>query len=62
MKKSKLYAALRAANVPDEAAFSAVQTYEDRTDRIETDISLLKWLVTVNMITTITIVVWMFWS
>ena len=53
MKMSKLYAALRAANVPDETAFSAAQTYENRADRIETDIALLKWLVAINIVMTI---------
>jgi len=45
---SEVYKAFRAANVPDELALDAARSvadYEDRFNKIETDLAVLKWLV-----------------
>ena len=50
MMAGKLYAALRAATVPESEAVAAIssegrfQKIEDRFQRVETDLSVLKWM------------------
>lgn len=60
---ARLYAALRAANVPDQTAREAAEEaagYEDRFDRvearigkIETDLAVLKWMTATNIALTV---------
>jgi hypothetical protein len=52
---SKLYAALRAANVPESAAREAAEEiagYENRFVRLESDMAVLKWMVGTNIVIT----------
>jgi hypothetical protein len=53
---AKLYAALRAANVPDatasEAAAEAAE-YENRFSKVESDLGVLKWMVGTNLALTV---------
>ena len=56
---SKLYAALRAGDVPEDKASQAaeeVAAYENRFAKIETDLTLLKWMVGINIAMTVSIV------
>jgi hypothetical protein len=49
----KLYDALRSGNIPeDKARAAAVEgaQYENRASKIESDLTLLKWMVGVNML------------
>jgi hypothetical protein len=59
-----LYDALRQApNIPEEAARAAaeeVANYEHRIARIESDLTLLKWMVGTNVALTIAILVRVF--
>ena len=55
---AKLYEALRAANVPDDAARDAAVEaagYENRLSRLEADMTLLKWMVGFNLAITVTV-------
>lgn len=55
---AKLYDALRAGNVPDEKARAAAEeaaAYENRAARIDTDLTVLKWMVATNLAMTIAI-------
>ena len=55
----KLYAALKAGDVPDEMARDAAEEiagYENRFARIESDLTLLKWMVAFNIAMTVVIV------
>jgi hypothetical protein len=54
---SKTYAAFKAANVPDETARAAAEElagFENRFARIETDLTLLKWMVGTHIALTLT--------
>lgn len=54
----KLYDALRAANVPDEKARAAATEgaqYENRAAKIESDLSVLKWMVGSNVAITLVV-------
>jgi phage shock protein A len=60
---AKLYAALRAGDVPDEIARAAAEEaagYENRASKIETDLTVLKWMVGTNMAMTSAILFKMF--
>jgi phage shock protein A len=60
---AKLYAALRAGDVPDEIARAAAEEaadYENRAGKIETDLTVLKWMVGTNMAMTSAILFKMF--
>jgi phage shock protein A len=49
---AKLYDALRAGNVPDDKARAAAEeaaAYENRAARIDTDLTVLKWMVATNL-------------
>jgi hypothetical protein len=49
---AELYDALKAAGAPDEQARRAAEVvagYENRFARIETDLTLLKWMVGFNL-------------
>jgi phage shock protein A len=55
---AKLYDALRAGNVPDDKARAAAEeaaAYENRAARIDTDLTVLKWMVATNLAMTIAI-------
>jgi phage shock protein A len=55
---AKLYDALRAGNVPDDKARAAAEEaagYENRAARIDTDLTVLKWMVATNLAMTIAI-------
>jgi hypothetical protein len=55
----KLYAALRAVDVPENVAREAAEeaaSYETRLGRIEGDIGLLKWMVGFNLALSLAIV------
>ena len=55
---AKLYEALRAANVPDDAARDAAVEaagYENRLSRLEADMTLLKWMVGFNLAIMVTV-------
>jgi hypothetical protein len=55
---AKLYDALRAGNVPDDKARAAAEEaagYENRAAKIETDLTLLKWIAGTNLAMTIAI-------
>jgi hypothetical protein len=55
---AKLYDALRAGNVPDDKARAAAEeaaAYENRAAKIETDLTLLKWIAGTNLAMTIAI-------
>jgi hypothetical protein len=55
----KLYDALRAANVPDDKARAAAveaASFEDRLNRVEADLTLLKWMVGFNLAMTVILV------
>jgi hypothetical protein len=55
---AELYNALKAAGAPDDQARKAAEVvagYENRFSRIETDLTLLKWMVGVNLAMTIAI-------
>lgn len=54
----KLYDALRSANVPDDKARAAATEgaqYENRASKIESDLSLLKWMVGTNVAITLVV-------
>jgi phage shock protein A len=60
---AKLYAALRAGDVPEEIARAAAEEaagYENRAGKIETDLTVLKWMVGANMAMTSAILFKMF--
>jgi phage shock protein A len=49
---ARLYDALRAGNVPDDKARAAAEeaaAYENRAARIDTDLTVLKWMVATNL-------------
>jgi phage shock protein A len=49
---AKLYDALRAGNVPDDKARAAAEEaagYENRAARIDTDLTVLKWMIATNL-------------
>jgi hypothetical protein len=53
---AELYDALKAAGAPDDQARKAAEVvagYENRFVRIETDLTLLKWMVGFNLAMTI---------
>jgi hypothetical protein len=54
----KLYDALRSANVPDDKARAAATEgtqYENRAAKIETNLTLLKWMVGTNVAITLVV-------
>jgi len=56
---SKLYAALRAGDVPEDKAREAAEEmagYENRFAKIEGDLNLLKWMVGFNLIMTVALI------
>ncbi len=56
---AKLYAALRAGDVPDDKAAAAaeeVAAYENRFAKMESDLNLLKWMVGFDLAMTLAIV------
>lgn len=56
---SKLYAALRAGEVPEDKASAAaeeVAAYENRFAKIEADLSLLKWMTGFNLAMSVAII------
>ena len=58
MMLGRLYAALRKANVPEDEAREAseeVAGYETRLTKVESDLSVLKWMVAANIGLTATI-------
>jgi hypothetical protein len=60
---AELYAALRAGDVPDEIARAAAEEaagHENRAGKIETDLTVLKWMVGTNMAMTSAILFKMF--
>jgi hypothetical protein len=55
----KLYDALRAADVPDDKARAAAVEaagFENRINRVEADLTLLKWMVGFNLTMTLVLV------
>lgn len=55
----KLYDALRAGGAPEEKAREAaveVAAYENRLNKVEADLSLLKWMVGFNLVMTMAVV------
>jgi phage shock protein A len=49
---ARLYDALRAGNVPDDKARAAAEEaagYENRAARIDTDLTVLKWMIATNL-------------
>jgi hypothetical protein len=52
---AKLYAALRAGDVPDDIAIAAAEEAA-KTLRLEADVVLLKWMLGFNLAMTVTIV------
>jgi phage shock protein A len=55
---ARLYDALRAGNVPDDKARAAAEEaagYENRAARIDTDLTVLKWMIATNLAMTIAI-------
>jgi hypothetical protein len=49
---SKTYAAFKAANIPDDAARAAAEElagFENRFARVETDLTVLKWITETNV-------------
>jgi phage shock protein A len=55
---ARLYDALRAGNVPDDKARAAAEEaagYENRAARIDTDLTVLKWMIATNLSMTIAI-------
>jgi len=62
MMLEKLYDALRSVNVPDDKARAAAvesAQYENRASRIESDLSLLKWMVGSNVAITLIVLAFM---
>ena len=56
---AELYDALKAAVAPDDQARKAAEVvagYENRFARIETDLTLLKWMIGFNLAATIGII------
>jgi hypothetical protein len=56
---AELYDALKAAGAPDDQARKAAEAvagYENRFSRIETDLTVLKWMVGFNLATSVGIV------
>jgi hypothetical protein len=61
----KLYAALRAANVPDKEAIDAaeeVATFETRISEINANLRLLNWMVGFNLAISVAIATKLFLS
>ena len=57
---SKTYDALIAAGAPDDKARAAAEElagYESRFTKIETDLAVLKWMVGVNLATSLSLVI-----
>jgi phage shock protein A len=60
---SKLYDALRAGEVPEDKARAAAEEaagYENRAAKIETDLTLLKWMVATNIAISVAVLFKMF--
>ncbi len=56
---SELYDALKSAGADEQkarSAASAVASYEDRFNKIETDLLLMKWMIGFNLTFTVAIV------
>jgi len=58
MMMRQLYSALRAAGADDDSASRAaeeVANYDNRINKVESDLALLKWMVGTNIALTLTI-------
>jgi hypothetical protein len=53
MASKDLYTALREIGVGEDKALAVVVGFEERFNRIESDLKLLKWMVGTNVILTI---------